>query len=75
MTGLEIVIPALISAAAQGGAAYFGGKAQQEAEKRKLLGEGLSGSYQMRRQAEQGNVEKQQSALADLISAYRSTLE
>ncbi len=59
---------------AQGLSTLFQLNAQREAEKRGMIQEGLRGEYQMKRGAISDNLERQQSALADLISSYRSTL-
>ena len=59
---------------AQGLSTLFQLNSQREAEKRGMIQEGLRGEYQMKRAAEGEHLQRQQSALGDLISAYRSTL-
>lgn len=62
------------SGLAQGLSTLFGLNAQREAEKRAMIQEGLKGEYQMKRGAIGENLQRQQAALGDIISAYRSTL-
>ena len=63
-----------ISGLATGLSTLFQLNAQREAEKRAMIQEGLKGEYQMKRGAIGENLQRQQSALGDLISSYRSTL-
>jgi hypothetical protein len=73
-----LLVPGLAAGAvgglATGLSTLFGLNAQREAEKRAMIQEGLKGEYQMKRGAIGENLQRQQSALGDLISSYRSTL-
>lgn len=74
MEPMTALVAGGVSGIASGISSLFQLKAQREAEKRAMIQEGLRGEYQMKRGAIGQNLERQQSSLADLISAYRSTL-
>lgn len=59
---------------AQGLSSLFQLGAQREAERRKTLADAAQGAYQMRRQAIGKELEREQTALQDIINAYRSTI-
>ena len=71
---MEPLTAGLILGAAQGLSSLYGLSAQQEAEKRRMEQEALTGAYQMKRKAMGEGLERQQSALGDLIAAYRSSM-
>lgn len=68
----------LISSAILGGASgltsYFKGKAEEDLLGRRAQQEAAGQYLGLKRSAIQENVEKQQSALQDIINAYRSTI-
>jgi hypothetical protein len=74
MTGLEIGLAAGIPAAASLLSNLLGMGAQREAERRQMAQAGATGVYQMNQASLQQQQEAQQTALADLIAAYRSNL-
>jgi hypothetical protein len=74
MTGLELGLAAGIPAAATFLSSLLGLGAQREAEKRSALQQGASGVYEMTQSSLGQQQQATQTALGDLIAAYRSNL-
>lgn len=75
---MDPVTIGLISGGILGGSKLLGGlmgaQAEREAERQKSLGEGAAQALKMGQESVRREKETQQSALADIIAAYRSGL-
>jgi hypothetical protein len=74
MTGLELALAAGIPAAASFLSSALGMSAQRQAEKRQAGAQGAAGVYEMTQGSLAQQQREQQTALQDLIAAYRSNL-